>query len=74
MASVVKSPPANAGDIGDSLGREGPWRREWLPTPVFLPGKFHGQRAWRATVHGVAKEPDTTEQQSPQNSNLVMNN
>jgi len=21
-----------------------PWRREWLPTPVFLPGKFHGQK------------------------------
>ena len=21
-----------------------PWRREWLPTPVLLPGKFHGQR------------------------------
>ena len=22
-----------------------PWRREWLPTPVLLPGDFHGQRA-----------------------------
>ena len=22
-----------------------PWRREWLPTPVFLPGKFHRQRS-----------------------------
>ena len=21
-----------------------PWRREWQPTPVFLPGKFHGQK------------------------------
>ena len=21
-----------------------PWRREWLPTPVFLPGKYHGER------------------------------
>ena len=20
-----------------------PWRRAWQPTPVFLPGKFHGQ-------------------------------
>ena len=19
------------------------WRREWQPTPVFLPGEFHGQ-------------------------------
>ena len=24
---------------------EDPWRRDWLPTPVFLPGKFHGQRS-----------------------------
>ena len=22
-----------------------PWRRKWHPTPVFLPGKFHGQRS-----------------------------
>ena len=22
-----------------------PWRREWLPTLVFLPGEFHGQRS-----------------------------
>ena len=24
--------------------RKIPWRRAWQPTPVFLPGKFHGQR------------------------------
>ena len=29
----------------DPLVRKIPWRREWLPTPVFLPGKFHGQRS-----------------------------
>ena len=28
-----------------SLGQEIPWRREWLPTPVFLPGKFHRQKS-----------------------------
>ena len=22
-----------------------PWRRQWLPTPVFLPGEFHEQRS-----------------------------
>ena len=22
-----------------------PWRKKWLPTPVFLPGEFHGQRS-----------------------------
>ena len=25
--------------------RKIPWRREWQPTPVFLPGDFHGQRS-----------------------------
>ena len=29
-----------------------PWRRKWQPTPLFLPGEFHGQRS---LVHGVAK-------------------
>ena len=24
--------------------RKNPWRRKWHPTPVFLSGKFHGQR------------------------------
>ena len=32
------------------------WRREWLPTPIFWPGEFHGQRSLVGyTVHGVAK-------------------
>ena len=31
-------------DLGLIPGSErSPWRREWLPTPVFLPGEFHGQ-------------------------------
>ena len=28
----------------DPWVRKIPWRREWLPTPVFWPGEFHGQR------------------------------
>ena len=31
------------------------WKRHWHPTPVLLPGKSHGRRAWWAAVHGVAK-------------------
>ena len=44
--SVVKILPANAGD-GDSTPyvRKIPWKRKWQPTPVFLPGKSHGQRS-----------------------------
>ena len=30
------------------------WRRTWQPTPVFLPGKSHGQRSLPKTVHVVA--------------------
>ena len=47
--SVVKNPPANAGDTGDTGSIPGsgrfPWRRKWQPTPVFLPGESHGQRS-----------------------------
>ena len=32
-----------------------PWRKEWQPTPVFLPGEPHGQRSLAGTVHGVTK-------------------
>ena len=42
---MVKNPPANTGDLGLSQGREVPWSRQWQPTPVFLSGKFHGQRS-----------------------------
>ena len=44
--SVVKNLPAKAGDSGDvgSIWKI-LWRRKWQPTPVFLPGKFHGQRS-----------------------------
>ena len=29
----------------DPWVRKTPWRRKWQPTPVFLPGKLHGQRS-----------------------------
>ena len=32
-----------------------PWRREWQPTPVSLPGNPMDRGAWWATIHGVAK-------------------
>ena len=43
--SVVKNLPAIQETQVRSLGQEDPWRREWLSTPVFLPGDFHGQRS-----------------------------
>ena len=41
----------NVGDPGSIPGKI-PWRRKWQPTPVFLPGKSHGQRSLEATVRG----------------------
>ena len=32
-----------------------PWRRKWLPTPVFLPEEFHGQWSLVATAHRVTQ-------------------
>ena len=38
-----------------------PWRREWLPTPVFLPGGFHGQNSLAGYSPQGQKELDSTE-------------
>ena len=64
MALVVKNPPVKAGDVRD-VGLIPGWERS--------PGGGHGnplqysclgnpmdRRAFRATVHGVEKESDTT--------------
>lgn len=32
-----------------------PWRRQQLPTPIFLPVNPQGQEAWQAIVYGVAR-------------------
>ena len=47
--SVVKNSPARAGHgkrygFNPWVGKI-PWRSKWQPTPVFLPGEFHGQRS-----------------------------
>ena len=46
---MVKNPPASAGVMRDMglIPESGkiPWRREWQPTPVFLPGESHEQRS-----------------------------
>ena len=59
MAQMVKNPPAMQRPRFAWV-RKIAWRREWQPTPVSLPGEFHGQRSLAATVHRVA-ESDRTE-------------
>ena len=45
---TVKNPSAMRKNWVQSQGWEDPLRRKWLPTAVFWPGEFHGQRslAW----------------------------
>ena len=37
------------------------WRRKWQPAPIFLPGKFHGQRSLAGYSPWGHKEADTTD-------------
>ena len=39
----MQGDPGNMGHAFDLWIRKSPWRRKWQPTPVFLPGKSHGQ-------------------------------
>ena len=41
-----------------------PWRREWQPTPVFLPGKSHGQEELGRLLSTGLQESDTIEGQN----------
>ena len=46
--AVVRNPSVNARDETlrfDPRIEKSLWRRKWQPAPVFLPGKFHGQRS-----------------------------
>ena len=43
--TVIKNPSASAGHGFHLSAGKMPWRRKWQPTPVFLPGKSHGQRS-----------------------------
>ena len=66
--SVVKNPPASAGDTGDAgsipgwgrspgVGNGNPLQYSCLRNPM-------DRGVWRATVHGVTTESGTTEQLS----------
>ena len=56
MAQTVKYLPPMGRFVFDPWVGKIPWRREWQPTLVFLPGEFQGQRSlvW-ATAHRVTE-------------------
>ena len=45
MQSVVRTCPQYRRPRFNPWIKKIPWRREWQPTPVFLPGESHGQRS-----------------------------
>ena len=45
VAQMVKNLPTGGRPGFHLCVRKVLWRRKWLPTPVFLPGKSHGQRS-----------------------------
>ena len=56
VVQMVKNLPAVQETWVGSLGWEDPLEKGMPPTPVFLPGKSHGQRSLVGyIVHGVAK-------------------
>ena len=63
--SDSKESACSAGDLGfDPWVGKIPWRREWLPTPVLLPGEFQGQRSLAGHSPWGRRESDMTEQMS----------
>ena len=45
----------------DPWVRKIPWSRKWQPTPVFLPGKSHGQRSLVGYSLWIIKQSHTTD-------------
>ena len=62
--SVLKNLPANAGDTDLIWVWNIAWRRKWQPTPVFLTGKFHGERSLAVCSPWGHKGSNSSEQLS----------
>ena len=61
MAQIEKNLSVMQETRFDPWVRKIPLRKEWLPTPVFLPGEFHGQRSL-VDYSGGSKVLDMTDQ------------
>ena len=57
VAQTVKNLPA----MWETWLGKIPWRSKWLPTPVFWPGEFHGQRSLASYSPWGCKESHMTE-------------
>ena len=62
VAQTVENLPAMQETRFDPWVGKIPWKRKWLPSPVFLPGKFHVQKSLAGYSPWGYKESDMTEQ------------
>jgi len=71
--SAVKNSPTNAGDTGfDPWVGKMPWSRKRQSTPVFLPGKLHGQRSLEGYSPWGCKESDMMKQLNNNNNKTTL--
>ena len=69
---MVKNLPANARNEGSISGLGiSPGEADGNPLQYSCLGNPMDRGAWRATVHGVAKELDTTEQLNKNNNHWI---
>ena len=61
VALMVKNLPTMWETWLDSWVKKIPWRKKWLPPPIFLPGEFHGQRSLAGYSPWGCKESDRSE-------------
>ena len=54
--SEVKNPPGKQETQVQPLDWKDPLGRKWQFTPLFLPGKSHGQRSMTSVVHWIIKK------------------
>ena len=57
VAQMVKNLSAMQETRVDPWDRKIPWRREWLPALLFLPGESHGQRTFESLLDSKEIEP-----------------
>ena len=57
VAQTVKNLPAMLEPRFNPWMKKIPWRREWQPTPVSLPGEFHG----KSSLVGYSNQREKTE-------------
>ena len=69
-SAVKESASMQETEVRSLVGKM-PWRRKWQPTPLFFPGKSHGQRSLMSHSPWGHKELNTTEQAHTHTLNLI---